>query len=237
MHSYRNIPLDQILFIDIETVPLHAVYEELPEKERELWNKKAGMISKTEETPEDLYHRAGIYAEFGKVICISAGYLNKDEFRLKSFYGHDEKELLINFSGMLRGFFRDDNRFLCAHNGKEFDFPFLARRMLINRLPVPEVLDTAGLKPWEVRHLDTMDLWRFGDFKNYTSLELLAYIFGIEDPKGDIAGSDIHRVYWQDGDLERIRQYCQKDVLTVARIFLYYLQKPDDLIKKTVIVD
>ena len=237
MQSFRNIPLDQILFIDIETVPQYLSHEDLPPKERELWKRKADVISKNEDTPESLYHRAGIYAEFGKVVCISAGFLNKDEFRLKSFYGHDEKEILTSFSGMLNGFFRDDNRYLCAHNGKEFDFPFLARRFLINRLTLPEVLDTAGLKPWEVRHLDTMDLWRFGDFKNYTSLELLAHLFGIEDPKGDIAGSDIHRVYWQDEDLERIRQYCQKDVLTVARIFLHYLQKPDDLIRTTVIVD
>ena len=115
---------------------------------------------------------------------------------------------------------------LCAHNGKEFDFPFLARRILVNELPLPAILDSAGKKPWETQYLDTMELWKFGDYKHYTSLELLAALFGIPTPKDDINGADIHRVYWEDHDLERIRIYCQKDVLTIARLFLKFQQQP-----------
>jgi hypothetical protein len=223
----RDIPVENILFLDIETAPAFSTYPEIGEPFKKLWDKKADNLKKADaDTPESLYPRAGIYAEFGKVICISAGFFRNKEFRLKSFYGDDEHILLNQFCKMLGSHFNSNDKFLCAHNGKEFDFPFLARRILIQGLPLPSILDLAGRKPWEVQHLDTMELWKFGDYKHYTSLELLAAIFDIPTPKDDISGADIHRVYWQEHDLERIRTYCQKDVVTVARLFLKFQQQP-----------
>jgi 3'-5' exonuclease len=224
----KNLNLENILFLDIETVPQHATYEEVPEPFRKLWDEKAARLKPVteNESPEDLYRRAGIYAEFGKIVCISAGYLTGTQFRVKSFYSDDEKELLIEFSDMLNRHFNTLQHLLCAHNGKEFDFPYIARRMLINRLPLPEILNLQGKKPWEVQHLDTMDLWRFGDYKSYTSLSLLTAVFGIPTPKDDIDGSQVYEIYWKENDLERIAIYCQKDTLAVAQLLLSYLGMP-----------
>ncbi len=216
----NQIKPDQIIFIDIETVPAFPDFKSVPENFKILWEKKISNTFKEEEIPEDRnYNRAGIYAEFGKIACIIAGVLHQDgkELHLKSFYGLNEKEFLNDFAQMLNALKAD--KLLCAHNGKEFDFPFLARRMLINRIPLPKILDTAGRKPWEVNHLDTMDLWKFGDYKSYTSINLLAAVFDIPTPKDDIDGSDVHRVFWQENDLERIVSYCRKDVVTLARLF------------------
>lgn len=234
----RDIPIENILFLDIETIPAYPDYQEVPGIFQKLWNKKAENIKKSDEdTPETLYPRAGIYAEFGKIICISAGYFRNREFRLKSFYGDDEADVLKRFCKMLTSHFNFTDKFLCAHNGKEFDFPYLSRRILINRLPLPAILDTAGRKPWEVQYLDTMELWKFGDYKHYTSLELLAAVFDIPTPKDDINGADIHKVYWQERDLERIRTYCQKDVLTIARLFLAYQQQPGIEDEQVIVID
>jgi len=220
------IKLEKILFLDIETVPMSASYKELPEKFVPLWDKKAGYLKKEDgDTPESLFQRAGIYSEFGKVVCISFGMFAAGSFRIKSFYGDDEKLLLYDFAELLESKFSSSDFLLCAHNGKEFDFPYLSRRMLINGISLPEILDLAGKKPWEVAHLDTMELWKFGDFKNYTSLETLAAVFNIPTPKDDIDGSQVGKVYWEDKDLERIVNYCQKDVLTIAQLFLRYQGK------------
>jgi len=220
------IKLEKVLFLDIETVPMCATYDQLPGRFSNLWDKKAGYLKREDEdTPESLFPRAGIYAEFGKIICISFGMFNGSSFRIKSIYGDDEKALLGDFSTMLESKFSSSDFQLCAHNGKEFDFPYLSRRMLINGIPLPEILDLAGKKPWEVAHLDTMELWKFGDFKNYTSLETLAAVFDIPTPKDDIEGSQVGKVYWEDKDLERIVKYCQKDVLTIAQLFLRYQGK------------
>lgn len=220
------IKLDKVLFLDIETVPMCATYEELPERFMPLWDKKAAYLKKEEEdSPASLFPRAGIYAEFGKVVCISFGMLIDGNFRIKSFYGDDEKALLTDFANLLESKFSNKEFLLCAHNGKEFDFPYLSRRMLINGMSLPEILDLAGKKPWEVPHLDTMELWKFGDFKNYTSLELLTAVFDIPTPKDDIDGSQVGEVYWQEKDLERIVKYCQKDVLSIAQLFLRYQGK------------
>jgi len=223
-----HLNIQNILFLDIETAPQHAEYESVPQVMRDLWNKKASsLIRDDSETPESIYRKAGIYAEFGKVICISCGYLTADhKFRLKSFYGDDEKALLVSFSETLQKFFSTPDKLLCAHNGKEFDFPFLSRRMIILGLPLPAVLDTAGKKPWEVNHLDTMELWKFGDYKSYTSLLLLATVLGIPTPKDDIDGSMVWEVYWKERNLKRIVTYCQKDVLTVAQIIRRFKGEP-----------
>jgi 3'-5' exonuclease len=228
----ENVNIENILFLDIETVPIVSDYDKLPENFRTLWDKKAELLGsydrrmeKEPGTPEGIFRRAGIYAEFGKIICISTGIIRNQSVWIKSFYGDDEKEILMDFSEMLSKAKGKSFQFLCAHNGKEFDYPFLIRRMLINGLPVPGLLDLVGKKPWEVNHFDTMELWKFGDYKNYTSLELLATVFGIPSPKDDIRGEDIARVYWEEKDMERIVTYCQKDVLTIVNLFLRFQGK------------
>lgn len=227
-----NVSFNNILFLDIETVPQYPAYQELPEDWRKLWDSKSASLSKYHEGQdnESLYPRAGIYAEFGKIICVSCGVLqgNGDERKmvLKSFYGDNEAELLVRFSSMLNKWSAGEPKSLCAHNGKEFDFPYLCRRMVINGLPIPAILNVQGKKPWEVSHLDTMELWKFGDFKNYTSLNLLAHTLGIPTPKDDIDGSMVWEVYWKEKNLERIVTYCQKDVVTVAQILLRMQGEP-----------
>lgn len=220
----ENIPLKSVLFLDIETAPLVYNYKELDNTVKEFWDTK--FRYQQAESPEKQYQKAGIYAEFAKIICISVGYFNDEHFRIKSFYGHDEKQLLLDFVALLSSHYNKKEHLLCAHNGKEFDFPFLCRRMLINGIKLPKILNIAGKKPWEINHLDTMELWKFGDYKNYTSLNLLASVFNIPTPKDDINGADVARVYWEEKNLERIVAYCQKDVLTVAQLLVRFMGKP-----------
>jgi DNA polymerase elongation subunit (family B) len=223
MHPYS---LHNILFLDIETVPQFSTYQELPDAWKSLWDIKANYLirNKADETCETVYCRAGIYAEFGKIICISCGFItghgDQKKLVVKSFAGENEQILLHEFAEMLKKWSAHEQRYLCGHNGKEFDFPYLCRRMLINNIQIPGILNAAGKKPWEVNHLDTMELWKFGDFKSYTSLNLLAHTLDIDTPKDDIDGSVVWQVYWVDKNLERIITYCQKDVITVAQIFL-----------------
>ena len=236
----ERIDIENVLFLDIETVPAFPDYGQLSERMQKLWNKKSERLTtnsnSTDEvvSPEQLYTRAGIYSEFGKIICISVGAFLKGEFRIKSFSGHDEKELLSEFADLLNKRYNRPEHLLCAHNGKEFDFPYMARRMLVLGIPIPSILDLAGKKPWEVNHLDTMELWKFGDYKNYTSLDLLAAIFNIPTPKDDIDGSQVANVYYIENDLPRIVHYCTKDVLTVAQIFRRYRGEP--LIEESAVV-
>jgi uncharacterized protein YprB with RNaseH-like and TPR domain len=221
-----SLPLSSILFLDIETVPQHDGHEKLPEEWKALWQLKASYIirNKEGETAETVYPRAGIYAEFGKIICISCGVLQSNgsdkKLVVKSFCGDDEKILLQEFSDMLNRWSADEQKYLCAHNGKEFDFPYLCRRMIVNNVSIPQILKLSGKKPWEVNHLDTLELWKFGDYKSYTSLNLLAYTLGIATPKDDIDGSMVHEVYWKEKNMTRIVNYCQKDVVTVAQVYL-----------------
>lgn len=221
----KDLKIDNVLFLDIETVPAYPNFDELPQRMKKLWEKKAEQLRRNsgEETADKFYSRAGIYAEFGRIVCISCGYMNGVEFRMKSFYGDDEKILLEEFADMLNQHFNTPYHLLCAHNGKEFDFPYIARRMLVNGIELPDIINLAGKKPWEVRHLDTMELWKFGDYKHYTSLDLLAAIFDIPTPKDDIDGSMVGHVYWLEKDLERIVKYCIKDVITVAQLMRRYL--------------
>jgi hypothetical protein len=225
-----NIMVEDVLFLDIETVPESASYEILSPAMRNLWDKKSKQFRSAEQTGQDVYERAGIYSEFGKIICISVGLIREKNpyvFRLKSFFGKDEKSLLSEFSGMLSKFSRTNKEaVLCAHNGKEFDFPYIARRMIINGIIIPEILDNAGKKPWEIKLLDTMDLWKFGDYKNYASLDLLTTILGIPTPKDDIDGSMVAGIFYNDDNLQRIVHYCEKDVLAIARVLLRYMNLP-----------
>lgn len=219
-------PLHNILFVDIETVPQHPEYDNLGTEWKELWGKKAEILlrNREDETIESIYNRAGIYAEFGKIICISCGIIqgtgNDRKLLLKSFAGDSEQILLHEFSEMLRKWAGNETKYLCAHNGKEFDFPYLCRRMIINGLSIPTILNSSGKKPWEVNFLDTMELWKFGDFKNYTSLSLLATALSIPTPKDDIDGSMVGEVYWKERNIDRIVNYCQKDVATTVQVFL-----------------
>lgn len=222
-----NLNLENILFLDIETIPQYSSFDQLPEETAELWDKKS-MQFRQDQTASDVYQRAGIYAEFGKIICISVGKIfkknGKTGLRLKSFYGDDEHILLAEFAALLDKMSQGRALpVLCAHNGKEFDFPFIARRMLINAVKLPQVLQVHGKKPWEVTFLDTMELWKFGDYKNYTSLRLLAHVFNIPSPKDDIDGSQVSSVYYLENDLLRIVRYCEKDVLTIARLLLCFM--------------
>jgi DNA polymerase elongation subunit (family B) len=227
----HNIKLDTVLFLDIETVPVTRDYGQLSDHMQDLWNRKMEIPVRNEEgLPEELWERGGLYAEFGRVICISVGIFSSlgepRRFRIKSFAGDDEAEILRDFSAMLRKFRQGKDLYLCAHNGKEFDFPFMARRMIINGIPLPEVLNVAGKKPWEVNFLDTMELWKFGAYRHYASLALMAEILNIPDPKDDIDGSQVGKVYYEDRDIERIIRYCERDVLTVAQILLKLRGEP-----------
>jgi len=223
---------NNILFLDIETVSQQDNYENLDAEWKELWDLKAQVINrnKEEETSESAYPRAAIYAEFGKIVCISCGCIQGQgedkKFVVKSYSGHDEKKLLTEFAQMLESWSGSADKFLCAHNGKEFDYPYICRRMIINGIEIPEALKIAGRKPWEVRHLDTMELWKFGDYKSYTSLKLLAKTLGVPSPKDDIDGSMVNNVYWLEKDLDRIVTYCQKDVITLVQVLLRFHCQP-----------
>src|SRR5579862_111715 len=225
-------PLHNILFLDIETVPQYDSFANVPEEWKKLWTKKAELIirDKENDTPESIYHRAGIYSEFGRIICVSCGIISatgpEKKSILKSFFGEDEKRVLTEFCDMLSRWSADGNRYLCAHNGKDFDFPYLCRRLIINGMPLPALLNLAGKKPWEIPHLDTMDMWKFGDYKHFTSLDLLAQVLGIPTPKDEMDGSMVHEVYWKEKDLSKIVHYCQKDVITAAQIFLRLNNEP-----------
>jgi uncharacterized protein YprB with RNaseH-like and TPR domain len=219
---------NQILFLDIETAAQHPNYDSLSERMQLLWNKKAALLSKYEtDTADELYCKAGIYAEFGKIVCISVGYHEKQssKLRIKSFFGHHEGNLLLSFVELLNKHFSSENDLLCAHNGKEFDFPYISRRLLVNKISLPRLLDISGKKPWEIKHLDTMELWKFGDYKHYTSLDLLTAIFDIPSPKQDIDGSQVNDVYWKTGNVKRIAEYCQNDVLAIAQVMNVYQGK------------
>ncbi len=221
----ERISLEKVLFLDIETVPQNYVFEEVDPKTKELFEQKTRFMKKEDYSFEEIYNdRAGIYAEFGKIVCISVGFVHSTStgkvIRMKSFYHHDEETLLKQFKNLLEEHYNTPNHILCGHNAKEFDFPYICRRMLIHGIKLPEILDIAGKKPWEINHLDTMELWKFGDFKAYTSLALLCHVFKIPTPKDDISGADVARVYFEENDLERIKIYCEKDVVALIQLFL-----------------
>jgi DNA polymerase elongation subunit (family B) len=218
--------LSKILFLDIETVPACSEFKELDERSAKLFSDKTRFEQeRSGKTAEDIYgERGGILAEFGKIVCIGVGGLRKEgnghALRVTSFHGDDERDLLQRFVDLLDKSYNTDDHWLCGHNGKEFDFPWIARRCIVHRIKLPKLLDVGGLKPWEVGFLDTMNMWSFGDRKNFTSLALLTHLLGIPTPKDDISGADVARVYHEDRDLERIATYCKKDVVATAQLFL-----------------
>jgi DNA polymerase elongation subunit (family B) len=215
-----------VVFLDIETVAHQYEYADLDERLKSQWARKASFLKRDSGlTDEEIYRdRAGIYAEFGRIICVAVGKFTENEngelvLRTKAFYGDDEKSLLMDFKKLLERLDQSATR-LCAHNGKEFDFPYLCRRMLINCIPLPQLLNLSGRKSWEVPHLDTMEMWKFGDYKHYTSLDLLAAIFNIPSSKSDFDGSQVNNLYHKQNGLERIKDYCLRDVAVLAQLFL-----------------
>ena len=233
----EKLRLDHILFLDIETVPEHEHYHTLDAELQGLWETKTQYQRKDEIDPETFYERAGIWAEFGKIVCISVGYftLKGDirNFRVTSFFG-EEKKILLDFANLLNNHFGQAQHLLCGHNAKEFDIPFIARRMIIHQVALPAKLNLFGKKPWEIPHLDTLELWKFGDYKHYTSLKLLTKILGIPSPKGDIDGSQVAQVYYVEKDIDRIVTYCEKDTIAVAQLFLRF-RREDLLIEDEIL--
>ncbi|MCL1822406.1 MAG: 3'-5' exonuclease, partial [Prolixibacteraceae bacterium] len=223
-----DINPEEILFIDIETVPVLSSFKKLSPQWQKLWEEKMRNLVSETVTAADLYEKAGIYAEFGRIIVISAGYFFQKGgeyfYRVKSFSDSDEKQLLADFVNALERFAQAGKKRLCAHNGQEFDYPYIARRILVHGLKLPRILNVAGAKPWETKEylIDTLQLWKFGDYKHYTSLSLLCSLFGILTPKDDIDGSMVAKVYYEENDLDRIVRYCEKDTLAVANLFLRY---------------
>lgn len=232
----KKVQLEKVLFLDIETVPQVYQFQDLEGKSKELFEAKTRFLQNEEKSFESLYNeRGGIYAEFGKIVCISVGFVHETshgkQMRMKSFYHDDEETLLKQFKKLLDENYNSPYHILCGHNAKEFDFPYICRRMLINGIELPEVLNIAGKKPWEISHLDTMELWKFGDFKAYTSLALLCHVFNIPTPKDDISGADVARVYFEEKDLERIKVYCEKDVVALIQLFLR--MRGDELVEES----
>lgn len=225
----KRLNLEHILFLDIETVPQQENYNDLDDTTKILWEGKTKYQRKDNFTPEEFYDRAGIWAEFGTIVCISVGYFKMQgdirKFRTTSFHG-EEEVLLKDFKNLLETHFNKSQHVLCAHNGKEFDFPYIARRMIIHGIDLPFKLNLFGKKPWEVPHLDTLELWKFGDYKTFTSLKLMAHVLGIPSPKGDIDGSQVRDVYYKENDIDRIITYCEKDTVTVAQIILRLRNEP-----------
>lgn len=232
---YTAQQLENILFIDIETASVTEDFDGLPERMRELWEKRATLLNKREDAemaPDEWFtERAAVFAEFGRVVCISAGYIKyvgeKPTFRVKSYFGEDERQLLLEFTQMLDRWMTPPTRQMCAHNGKEFDFPYLGRRYLIHGLPMPKALvEIQVRKPWEQRVIDTMVLWKFGEYRNFTSLDLMTAVLDIPSPKDDIDGSKVGQVYWKEKDYQRIAVYCEKDVLATAQVLLRISREP-----------
>lgn len=224
----KHLKLNNIFLLDIETVPQYENFDELPGHLQILWEQKSQYQCKSGQTAAEFYESAGIWSEFGKIVCISIGFFHLEEnhihLRVRSFAAHDEELLLLQFINLLNA--QSSNLQLCAHNGKEFDFPYLCRRMLINGLQIPKILQLSGKKPWEINHIDTLELWKFGDHKHFTSLNLLAAIFNLPTPKNDIDGSKVRQVYYQEKNLKRIANYCEKDVITLAQVLLRFKGLP-----------
>ncbi|WP_029489502.1 3'-5' exonuclease [Ochrovirga pacifica] len=229
-----KISKENILFLDIETVSLYPTYDHVPAIEQELFASKTAYKRGDEITAKDFYDNAGIWAEFGKIVCISVGFFSQNTLRITSFASDDELQLLKDFKKLVDTHFSSSQHLLCGHNAKEFDFPFIARRMVVHGIDLPKALNLFGKKPWEIPHLDTLELWKFGDYKHYTSLKLLTYLLKIPSPKGDIDGSQVGKVFYQDKDLPRIVRYCEQDVLALARLYLRFNNQP--LIKDDAVV-
>ncbi len=217
--------LKPIFFIDIETISALSDYDLLEDAFKYQWDRKASFLSHADNTSVAAlyFEKAAIYAEFGKIICIGMGYFFNDSsgqlrFRSKAI-AHDNETVLLNELAQILARL-DKSTLLCAHNGKEFDFPYLCRRFLINGMLIPDILQQAGKKPWDIKHIDTMELWKFGDWKHFTSLDLLATVFNLPSSKTTMTGADVNKAYHHEHNLAKIKTYCVEDVILTARVYL-----------------
>lgn len=217
------------LIIDIETVPGKQSWNELPEPLQQHWRHKSAYLSLSPEEAQDAAlsyaQQAGIYAEFGKIVCIGLGVvIQKNDtsvLRLKALKNDDEKALLLEFCEMIGNMEQQRKGIIfCGHNIKEFDLPYICRRLLIHDVPLPACLKLSGKKPWEIPHEDTLELWRFGDYKHYSSLDLLANCLGVPSSKTDMDGSQVADAYWKEARLDDIARYCLRDIYTTAMVYM-----------------
>jgi 3'-5' exonuclease len=232
-------------FIDIETVPAQSEFRLLDPEWQSLWIGKLSKTMPENFSPDETYQeKAGIMAEFGRIVCIGSGYFSEDKttrkalFKVRAVAGEDEKALLTEWIGMVDKFHALFPAFrFVGHNIKEFDVPYICRRLMALGLPLPKYLQISGMKPWETNLVDTMHQWRFGDTRHYVSLNLLARVLGIPTPKDDIDGSQVQEVFYKDGDLSRIKKYCMKDVITTARVIQRFRGQPPVEEADIVVVD
>ena len=228
----NTVPLHKLFIVDIETVPQSPDYTMLSNEWKGRWRQKIAKTIPESTTPEDSYRqRAGILAEFGKIVCISIGCFHENNgeqnFLIKSVYGDDEKTLLQSFIKAGDKFCKNKSGFAFAgHNIREFDIPYICRRLLINRLTLPHYLCLHDKKPWEVEMFDTLHWWKFGDHKNYITLDLLAGVMNVPTSKGDIDGSMVQDVYYKEKNIHRIVEYCQRDIEVVANLLLRFNNMP-----------
>lgn len=231
----------QLGFVDTETIPGYKDFNDMPEELARMYERKFGHELANNDPDkfdnfEDHYRaRAALYPEFGKIVCLVIGVIfvddkdKQEKLKLKTLCGRHEDKLLAEAAPIIDKF---DS--LVGHNSKEFDFPYLCKRFYVHGIQLPQILNIAGKKPWEVSLIDTMELWRFGSFKGSTSLELFAHCLGLPSPKQDMTGADVAKVYYEmfdhmkDGELpfeaesaaiQKIGKYCQGDVVTLANCY------------------
>ncbi len=231
MHALNSPALTDLFLLDVETVPQVATFSELNPLWQRLWSDKISKTVPETISLEDSWKmRAGILAEFGKIICISTAYFYNDNngeqaLRIKSFFGDDEKHVLEQFKAASVKFFQHNQCFQFAgHNIREFDIPYICRRMIINNIPLPEFLQLHAAKPWDVKMVDTLQWWKFGDYKNYISLDLLAHVLGVPTSKTDMDGSKVQDEYYYRENIQKIVEYCQRDVVVVANVLRKFQQ-------------
>lgn len=219
--------MGKLLFFDIETVGISNYLSGLRGINPGLhkyWSKIADYSRRTikgleDKSDEDLFiERAALVPEYNKIVAVSMGFKMPDgSIKMMSKYGDDEKEILLGVKDVFDKC--DKSGFeLCGHNIKHFDIPTLGKKYLIHEIPVPTLLPRYDTKPWNMKAVDTKDIWNFGNNRGFSSLELVCIAMGIESPKDDIGGSEVHKTYWAGDGLERIKDYCEKDVKVLIHL-------------------
>jgi len=217
-----GVELDKILFVDIETVGAEKDWDTLVKNKPDLayqfetyldWFQKRFPEDADKDVSEIFVNRSALVPEFGKIVCISFGSVNEDgTHKLGSFYGHDEYDILRKTQKVLVGA-NKRNMYLCGHNVKGFDIPYMAKRMIINGIMPPALLPGHDVKPWEKRAIDTKELWQYGNYGQLASLELMCLMLGVDNPKtSEVTGNKVHNAFWIDNNIDGIVKYCEKDV-------------------------
>ena len=217
-----NIPINKILFIDIETVGVEPDWETLIKNQEPLsfqfrnyfdWFQKRFPEDADKPIEQMFVNRAALVPEFARIACVSVAFVtDKGETKMQSFTDSDEKKLLVDVQKLLKkvselGFY------LCGHNVKGFDIPMLAKRMIINGILPPKILPGHDTKPWEIKAFDTKEFWQFNNYQTIASLELMCVVLGVESSKTmEVTGNKVHEAFWVKKDYEGIKKYCEKDV-------------------------